>query len=690
MGNFFRKINIENFRESIFGVFKRTPLSMFFALSVFVLIVVMIRVDDISQELKNILFKVVFSLGLSFFFSVAVYLFVESKKIAETKKWLYQIATLIFGLLFYYFFEENLFTNPETEIIVYLILTSIGIIAFVFIAPFICKLREKNLRQEEFYSATYNLFIKILMSIIVGLATMFLGFIAFSAIFALFDLDFAKEGNWFGYWASFSLALFTPTFFLANLPFVKEKEGLSEIQSNKFYSFLINYVGLPAISIYFLILYSYTVKVLINFSEWPHGEVSWLVILFSFFGYLVYFATYAFVDKFRPAEILRKFLPMAVLLQTFMLFYAIGLRINQYDLTINRYLVVAFGLWLFGLSLYFIISKKKSLATPFYSLLIVVIFISIGPWSVYIVPEWRQLNNLEANLRQANILQDGDNIVPLENYLDISAELSGEIYGGIEYLSNSHGYHSLDKIFRAEIQAIKKKDKENFEENKRKNIERAETGYSNAEQIQYLKNQEYRGIRNWTIISRLSDKIKVRRYVEELEQNKVLKNFTFRNSNSFINGDVNVSGYDYYVQVSSEKPDKGMLLDMSETIDREEDLPKMYSAVLDSDLGVLDLYYGENIEETFQIKETVIKSLLAKKDDSLESRNNKAGILLPSEDMTFELSGINYDIKIVLRNISIRNPEWVSSESEIDKDSIRMKTPTILPYINGYVLIKKK
>ncbi|MCD4705966.1 DUF4153 domain-containing protein, partial [bacterium] len=407
MLKFLQKINIKNFKKVITETFKRMPLAMLISIATFILIVVIVRVDDMSQVLEDNLHKAIFSLIVVFFFSVAIYLYSEAKNITKTIKCFYQIITVVFGFLFYYFFEENLFSSFQAEVAVYFALTILGVIAFVFIAPFIDKLRNKKLGQEEFYIATYNLLIKVLMSIIVGLATMFLGFIAFSAIFALFDIEFINEGHWYAYWAAFSLVLFAPIFFLANLPHIKENEfsKLSDIQNNKFYNFLINYVGLPAILIYFLILYSYTVKVLIHFSDWPQGKVTWLVIFFSFFGYLIYFATFAFTNTFKPALMLRKILPIAVFLQTFMLFYAIGLRINQYDITINRYLVVAFGLWLFGLSLYYIISKKKSLSAPFYSLSIFIIFISIGSWSVYVVPEWSQQNTLEINLKNVNILQ---------------------------------------------------------------------------------------------------------------------------------------------------------------------------------------------------------------------------------------------------------------------------------------------
>ena len=694
MLKFLQKINIENLKKIITGVFERTPLSMLISIAAFVSIVALVRVEDMSYALENNLHKAVFTLIVAFFFSVGMYLYGESKNATKATKSLYQIVTFAFGFLFYYFFEENLFANPQTEVAVYCALTSLGVIAFVFISPFISKLRAKILSQNEFYIAAYALIIKTLMSAIVGLAVMFLGFIAFSAIFTLFDIEFIDRGNWYSYWAAFSLVLFASVFFLVNLPFVKKEalEDLREIQANKFYSFLINYVGLPAIFIYFLILYVYTIKVLIHFSEWPQGEVAWLVILFSFFGYIVYFATYAFSGILKQAKVLRQFLPTAVFLQTFMLFYAIGLRINQYDLTINRYLVLVFGFWLFGLSLYYIISKKKKLITPFYSLLFVIIFISIGPWSVYVVPEWRQQNNLEVNLKNANILQGDGSIKASEKYQDISADLSGEIYGAIDYLCNYHGCGALDKFFSLEIAEIKKEHREEFMENKKKQLEQAEKDDNQDEKyIESIKKREYREINNWELIRRLTEKIKVKRYYKSEQGDGALMNFNFRNNNNYIGDSVDVRGYDYFVQVSSEKFDREMMLNGFESEIKKEDLPDMYYAVLNVPTKKLELYFGEETIEIFEIEETIIKPLLEKKDDSLESKHSHIqDILLSSDDMIFEFVGVSHDLKLVLRNISIRNPEWKTGDNE-KQDSDKMEKFMFREfYADGYALIKKK
>jgi len=682
MLKFFQKINIENFKKIIIGVFKRMPLSMLISMVIFVLIVILVRFDDMNYMLKNNLNKAVFTLILSFFFSVGIYLYSESKNTSKIISNFYQIVTFVFGLLFYYFFEENLFTNPEQEVIVYCILTAIGVIAFVFISPFISKLKEKTLSQKEFYITSYTLIIKILMSAIVGLAVMLLGFIAFSAIFTLFDINFVDNNNCYAYWAAFSFSLFASIFFLANLPFIKKDEllDLQKIQNNKFYSFLINYIGLPAIFIYFLILYAYTAKVLIHFSEWPQGEIAWLVILFSFFGYIIYFATYAFVDTLKQAKIFRKFLPIVVFLQTFMLFYAIGLRINQYDITINRYLVLVFGFWLFGLSLYYIISKKKNLSVPFYSLLIIIIFISIGPWSVYVVPRQRQQNNLEINLKKANILQNDGSIRLLESYQDISEELSGEIYGSIDYLCNHHGCDTLNKYFSLEIAEIKKEDREKFKENKKKELEQAEINNNqNNKYIESIKKREYRPIHNWTLINELTKKIKVKKYYKNKQDNNFI-NFNFRNNN-YVGESINVSGYDYFSQVYSQKFEYKI----------EKDLSDMYYVVLNVPSQKLELYLGTTTVETFNIKDKIIKTLLDKKDDSLEYKdNNRTDILLSNKDMSFEFTGILYDLRLVLRNISIRNPEWKDGNNKKHDNNKIEEFMLRNLNVNGYALIKNK
>jgi len=88
----------------------------------------------------------------------------------------------------------------------------------------------------------------------------------------------------------------------------------------------------------------------------------------------------SYEDEHRAVQIFRKFFPIVVIPQIPMLAYAIILRINQYDLTMNRYFVVIFGIWLTIISLYFVFGKIKSLTVIPATLTAITLLISIGPW----------------------------------------------------------------------------------------------------------------------------------------------------------------------------------------------------------------------------------------------------------------------------------------------------------------------
>ena len=90
-----------------------------------------------------------------------------------------------------------------------------------------------------------------------------------------------------------------------------------------------------------------------------------MVIVFSVIGYLHYLLSTSLEKDVKVIAIFRKWFPIVIIPQVLMLFYAIYLRIQQYDVTIGRYFVVAFGVWLLVISLYFIFSRvKRLLAFP--------------------------------------------------------------------------------------------------------------------------------------------------------------------------------------------------------------------------------------------------------------------------------------------------------------------------------------
>ena len=663
----FRNFDLAHFKATLFRIVERFPVSVLLSSMAFLLMIVFIRVGDNLTNLQEaIMLKVFITLVLCFIFSVAVYLLGERRKYEWTKRNYLQVITVVFGLLFYYFFEENFFIGGQDEVAVYIALTTLGIAAFLFIARYWRRLRAVPDSQDLFYTQSYTIVLKLLMTGIVAGATIALGFIALASLFTLFDITLLERDHWFGYWAVFSGVLLAPLFFLVNLPEEKEwtKRKTNTVADNKFFAFLINYVGLPAIFIYFIILYAYTVKVLLNFSEWPQGEVSWMVILFSFFGFLVYFASYVFRDTSKLAWLFRKILPLAVLLQTPMLFYAIGLRINQYDITMNRYLVVVFGLWLLFLSGYFILSKKKDLSMPFYSLLIVVVLMSVGNWSVYTLPEARQIDMLRENLSESGILVDG-NITPLASYDAIDARLSGEIYGGIEYLCRFHGCDTLEIIFSDKLTELRNTNRQEFEERKKEHLEDLRARDASAEDIKNLEEQEYTGMSAWETIHQLTEYLKVEQWTGSLNTESEPRYLNFENVLRYVFSDsVDVDGYEYYVQLRSGEQAREKYIEEQKREGRS--LEGVWFAVADSENSELKLYRGEQLVESIDISKDVVQVILDNRESYIKPNRNQRWLtaFVPEEDMTFNFVGDNYEIRLVLRSITIPNPDWTAEERE--------------------------
>ncbi len=178
--------------------------------------------------------------------------------------------------------------------------------------------------------------------------------------------------------------------------------------------------------------------------------MSWLVIGFSVFGYILYIFSHPLGTPDGLIQRVRRYFPIAVIPQVFMLFYAIYLRITQYDLTMNRYFVVVFGLWLLGISLYYGLAKSARLVYLPVSLALTTLVISLGPWSVYQLPVSRQYDRLIGNLESAQIYS-GESIRPLSKVEDISGDLSNEIYEGIRYVCGFDNCLLMKTLFAKEL-----------------------------------------------------------------------------------------------------------------------------------------------------------------------------------------------------------------------------------------------
>lgn len=642
MKNILSIFNVETLKINIKKIISRFPLTVIIVFIVSALFFVNLH-WDFTTSTSELLLEMIFTFSIVFFFSLWVYLSGENNNFSKLKSNIYQIIPISFWILLYSVFSNNF---ADFENILFIILSSAGILFYLFFAPYIKNIFQSKIKEKVFYAYFYNISVVFLMSFILWWLLFALWGIGITAVFNLFDIKDLISEDIYQDWAILSLSFITPLFALTQLP-NKESFNNNLFKENAFFSFLVKYITIPFIYVYFIILYTYTVKVLANFGDWPRGEVSWMVIGFSTFWYIAYIFSYVFEEKNKFIKIFRQSFPYVVIPQIFMLFYAIYLRINQYDITVNRYFVVVFGIWLLTISLYYILSKKKSLSIIPFLLTLFTIIISIWPWSVHQLPESRQLNRLQNNLIEARILQNNI-IVPLKNYDDIDKNLSRDIYSWIEYLCDFEDCNSIKSIFSEIYLDILEKDKKAFEKRKQDDLE---ANKNNEKILKDIEKEIYKGPYKWDIVSWITNEIKVRSYYWDINESEI-QDISFQ-----INPDTNIfpidiTGYEKIFRITNDSITEKLWNSANINIEKE----------------IIEIVQNWKVIETINI-ETIINEL-----------NKKNTILwanyLSKDDLTFEISSNNKSYKLIFENISIKNPKYTWTYR------------AIYSYANWYLLVK--
>lgn len=668
MNNFLARFSLSNLEKSLKQSFLAFPLSFVLALIIFALSFYMVYMDfSFMNSTKDILVQIIISALLVYILSIWVYFIAKTYNLSRWKTCLAQIFSISFWIWFYLTLPQIFaWYNMFEEDFLYIFLTFLGTLAFLYVSKFIHSYTSKNLDNDSYYSFFNEMTWKIAMSFIVWFLSMFLWFLALFSVFSLFDLsEILKESKFYWYWAIFSFYLLTPIYFLIQLSWEQNNDLTSEIRENKFYNFLNNYLIIPFIILYFIILYSYTIKVLLNFSNWPEGIISWMIIWFSLFWYLAFIFSYAFEEKLSMVRIFRKYFPIAVILQTPMLFYAIYLRINQYDFTINRYLVVILWIYLVIISFYFVLSKKKYIGSIPALLSFFIIIISVWPWSVYSFPEARQVSLLENNLREVNILQWNTIVLP-KSKNDVDKNIARQIAGEIEYLCSVYSCESI-KVFKPIVDKIKENHKKEWE----KSIKNNES--SSSIKKDYVET-EYSGISYWEIKQKLLEELKIEAYYNYSEEDSEYIRFRFNYSNA--PKIANIKWYDYFINLSNdylgekEKKIENLVYDVKADFYNKKVFVYKDSKILEEfDISTeIDFFYKKNINNLSEYSEIKI-------DKAFE----------------IDLSWKIVDLKIYSSYFDIKNPEYKEKKSDnTDSSKNIIAIPTSWNSINWYALLKIK
>lgn len=372
----------------------RYPMVLTMALVTAISSVVAIELD--TQQNQFVVTKLVMTacLGISLMFAVKML----SQRIG--KEYLMQILALgILAVFFYVLPNSQLdFTEAYAFVLIPSYILSHLLVSFI---PFFGEKRELN-----FWQYNKNLFINIFLTAVFTGVLVGGVMLAILAVDNLFDLNFNED-------------LYPKTFlFLAILGscfifLLFNDKGLSQLENDSSYpqilKFFTQFVLIPLLLIYVVILYFYFGKILINW-ELPRGWVSFLILAYSVVGILALLLVHPLKEDSTKSwvKIFSKVFYYSLVPLLVMLFTAIFTRILEYGYTEARYYVLLLAVWLTAVVLYFIFIKKPTIKFVPVSLFAFGLFALIFPYfNAFSVAKRSQKNELEKVLVTNNLLANG-------------------------------------------------------------------------------------------------------------------------------------------------------------------------------------------------------------------------------------------------------------------------------------------
>jgi hypothetical protein len=271
--------------------------------------------------------------------------------------------------------------------------------------------------------------------------------IALVAVDQLFGVDIAGK-RYFELWVIL-VGVFGPWFFLSGMP--DRLESLDEkFDYPKGLKIFAQYIVFPLVIVYFVILYAYLGKILVQWN-WPRGWVSGLILGFACSGILTFLMLYPIREQTENAWVRRvsRWFYIVMIPLVVVLFLAASRRIADYGITESRYLLLALGVWLSALVIYFNLSKTKSIKFIPASLCVIAFLVTFGPWSAFAVSEKSQVGRLRSVLERNAALNNGK---VLKAPGKVSAEDSRQISSIIAYLHTNHGYDRIQPWFAESLE----------------------------------------------------------------------------------------------------------------------------------------------------------------------------------------------------------------------------------------------
>ncbi|MDU5099988.1 MAG: DUF4153 domain-containing protein [Peptoniphilus grossensis] len=411
--------------NSIKNTFKRFPFTIISAILATIFLILS-TFDEYAEAYNNKML----SFGLVFVFGIFLYAFI--KLFNEGLRNYYDLKNLknnnLFKILSYVItlpilygvyelvYHENKVLEFYDNNFIYFTLIAALVVGTSFVGKF-------NYHKDFVVYVA-----KILRAFIISNIYSFIVFVGISGIiFALNSLfKFNFGSSVYLRVAIFSFILFNVVTFFSDFP--KVRDSFTDYKYPKAFRILLVYIITPIVIIYTAILLAYFVKILVLW-QIPNNLIVNLVIWFASFSivYLFFLSrveTITFINKFKIV------FPFTLFPLLGMMFFAIYLRIKEYGITENRYIVIAVGLWIFLSLIYYIFYRENSnISIPIF-LSVIILITGIGPASATSLSIRSQNARFEKLLRDNKMIA-GEEIKP---NINIESDAKSQIVDIVSYM----------------------------------------------------------------------------------------------------------------------------------------------------------------------------------------------------------------------------------------------------------------
>ena len=405
--------------KSLRYVFIRFPLPVILAIAA--VIVSWMLIHKFIKIDKGFIAPFYLSIAINFVAQIVLKLYAESESWPLKKYLVGSLGLLIAIVLYVVYLIDSQHVAPFIFLIIALLLS-------VLFAPYLKQQGSMNSFWYFNYQTGSALFFSAIAGLILGGG---LSLILVSITY-LFEIK-VDELLYADIWILTGFG-FVPLYILTNISrqFIYNDESC---EFPKGISFISNYLLVPLMMAYMLVLYAYFIKIILQW-ELPKGYLGWMIISFGSIGVLTKLVAYPICDKGNKLlSIFDKYFYKALIIPVLVLFFAVSVRINNYGITEVRYAVIMLAMWFSAIIVISIFYKEKFHIKHIPMILAGLAVISAyGPLSAANISLSSQQERFEYLLKENNLLVDGK---LNKKYDMISYEKRRSLYSTATYLSNS-------------------------------------------------------------------------------------------------------------------------------------------------------------------------------------------------------------------------------------------------------------